>query len=260
MQFFKRLWQDIVRGENIDLYIAVIIALGLAVLNLLGIAPPSTLAPITLAVLGLLAISTLGSRHQVEKLLEKLSQTADSFFLEEHPQGYKEDVLASAELWFIGVSLDRTIRNNHSVLERKLQKGDSIKVLLVHPEGAASEIAASRMQFKTEADAVRQLIHSSLNYLSQLKQVAPSKLEIRTIQDPLTFGGVVINPNSASGVLYLAHHPHKNTGRSHPKFVLRARDGYWYDFFKLEIQTLWEAGVEWKEHSQTLANNPGAAN
>jgi hypothetical protein len=48
-----------------------------------------------------------------------------------------------------------------------------------------------------------------------------------------------------SGALYLEHYPFRTASDSVPKFVLCARDGYWYDFFKREILALWNAGVEW---------------
>lgn len=251
MHRLNRIWQDIRRGDNIDLYIAVIIAISLAVLNILGITPLSSLPPITLAVLGLLAISTLGNRHQVEKLMEQMNQPSGSLFLEDHPDSYKNDFLNSSEILLIGVTLDRLIRNKYSVIESKLRKGDRIRFLLVHPEGAACEIAVKRMYIKTKVDNVRELIRNSISSLNQLKRIAPNNLEIRTIQDPLTFGGVMMNTTSAKGILYIAHHPQRNVGRSQPKFVLHAKDGHWYEFFKLEVEAMWDAGTEWKEPAQT---------
>ncbi len=30
-----------------------------------------------------------------------------------------------------------------------------------------------------------------------------------------------------------------------PRYLLRVRDGHWYDFFKAELKALWAAGAEW---------------
>lgn len=95
-------------------------------------------------------------------------------------------------------------------------------------------------------------IRDSLVSLCGLQQIAPDKLEIRTINNPLTFGAVCMNPEAASGVLYLEHFPFRTVPGAMPRFVLRASDGRWYDFFKKEIQALWDAGVEWKCDGKNL--------
>jgi hypothetical protein len=246
MQTLERIWADIRRGENIDLYATVCIAFGLVILALLNIAPSEWIPPLTLTVLGLLAISNLGSRHRTEELLEKFAQSSDTVFMDEFPTSIKSDFAAAKEVWLVGVSLVGTIGNAYAEIERKLHKGDTIKILLVHPESPASELAASRSYVLADIERTNRRIYDALQILGSLKKIAPDKLEIRTIQNPLTFGARVTNPESASGVLYIEHFPYKTVGGSLPKFVLRAKDGRWYDFFKKEIQTLWNNGVEWK--------------
>ena len=68
----KRIWKDIRKGENIDLHITVAVAITLTVLNLVGLAPQALVGPITLTVLSLLAITSLGNRYRLEHTLEKL--------------------------------------------------------------------------------------------------------------------------------------------------------------------------------------------
>lgn len=70
MQMLRRIWEDVRRGENIDLYLTVGVAIVLALLNVLGFAPQSLIAPVTLAVLGLLAINSLVNRRKIEVTLQ----------------------------------------------------------------------------------------------------------------------------------------------------------------------------------------------
>jgi len=74
MQVFKNIWRDIRRGESIDLYAAVAVAIPVAILNLLGITRPSITSAITLTILALLASAALVGRHKNEQILEKLSE------------------------------------------------------------------------------------------------------------------------------------------------------------------------------------------
>ena len=245
MQVLRRIWNDIKRGENIDLYLTVIVAIGLAILNVIGVAPKEDLPSITLAVLGLLAITSLGNRYRVEKLLQKEPQSIERFFVEEYPSSFKDDFEAAEELWLIGVSLRRTIQVNYPKIEQKLRQGHIIKVLLVHPEGAGLEMAVSRNYARREIEPKSNEIRFNLQLLCDLYKIPNNKLEVRTIQYPLAYGVTAANPNTVSGALYIEHYCFRTASDSLPRFVLRAKDGRWYDFFKSEIRAMWNAGIEW---------------
>ena len=143
------------------------------------------------------------------------------------------------------MTLNRTINTYYTTLERKLARGDRVRVLLVHPEGASAEMLAMREYRRYTTDRIRALIRDSLSDLCNLRAVYP-QLDIRVVAYPLSFGGIAINPNAGSGVLYLEHYPFKTPGGSRPKFVLAARDGRWYDFFRLELQTIWDNSTPWE--------------
>ena len=59
MKLLNRIWQDVRRGENIDLYLTISIAIILSLLNILNLANPILVESVTLAVLGLLAVTSL---------------------------------------------------------------------------------------------------------------------------------------------------------------------------------------------------------
>src|SRR5574339_555537 len=75
MKILRAVWIDISKGENFDVYLTILLALSLAVFNVLGIAPNTLLAPLTLSVLALLAIASLVNRHQSNKILEKIENS-----------------------------------------------------------------------------------------------------------------------------------------------------------------------------------------
>ena len=114
MQIFRRVWDDIRQGENIDLYIAVPLAIALAILNLLGMTPTSLINPVTLVILGLLATALLGTRHAVGELSSKLAQTADTILLDEYPSTFRANLENAIEVWIVGVSLTTQIRTYYS--------------------------------------------------------------------------------------------------------------------------------------------------
>jgi hypothetical protein len=245
MGILKHIREDIRRGENIDLFVTVIVATGLVVLNLIGVAPQTWIAPLNLAILGLLAIAMLGNRYKVEEVLKNLNQESSSLFQEKFSSELESNFEKSKELWLVGITLGRTIKTYYSLLERKLARGDHVRVLLVDPNGVGCEMAEMRVYGRPNVERNRAEIRGNLGDFCDLAKVTPDKLEIRTINYPLGFGGFAIDPDTASGILYLEHYPFKTAGGSMPKFVLRARDGRWYDFFKEEMRTLWENGEVW---------------
>ena len=251
MRTLKQAWNDIRTGENLDLYLLVVAIIGIFAIQIVEVNIGQVIPLVTLAALGILATSALRNRHTLEELSQKLAPSANSIFLEEFTSSLKSDFEAATIVWLVGVSLSRTIRAYYSELERKLRRGDAVRVLLVHPNGPASEIASSRPYPKVEVEQTQRYIHDSLNYLCGLRQLTSSKLEVRTIQNPLTYGVIATNPDSQNGVLYCELFPFQTVGNTLPKFILRAKDGQWYEFFRKELENLWNNGMDWQCDSKS---------
>ncbi len=246
MQTLKLIWADIRQGENIDLYVTVAIAVFLVVLNIVGIAPQSWIAPLTLAVLALLAIAAVGNRHKLESIRQLIGQTEKSPFLEEFPESLQNEIEQAHELWIVGTNLRRTMVTYYSMLEQKLKRGDTIRVLVMNPDGESIEISVSRSYRPVDAETGRSNIRQTLNELCTLKEMSPNNIEIRTLDYPLHFGGFVMSPDSSSGSIYLEHYAFKMSAWDSPKLILRHQDRHWYNFFKTQIQTMWDSGTPWE--------------
>lgn len=246
MQVLRRIWEDIRHGENVDLYVTVAVAIVLAVLNIVGFAPQAWIAPLNLAVLALLAVATLGNRHRLEGILKRLTQGSEGVLLENFPADTYRNVEDSKELWLVGVTLASTMEALYPLFERKLRRGDSIRALVVDPDGAACKMAATRHYARPDVTRHQAQIRETLKDLCELKKVAPDRLEVRTIDYLLTFGAYVTDPDEVGGALYLKHYPFKMPlGRARPGLALRPRDERWYDHFRSELRSLWENATPW---------------
>jgi hypothetical protein len=250
MKIIQRVWNDIRSGENIDQYLTIVAAITLAILNLAGVSLQTYLAPFTLAILALLAINSLGTRFRIDELFKKQSESVDTFFMDEFPPSYKVDFESADVLWLVGVSLHRTIKTNYKILEKKLRQGQSIRVLVINPKGAGIEIAVARNYAHRGVEAKANDILYILELLSSLNEIAPQKLEVRTIKLPLAYGVTATNPATSSGKLYIEHYGFRISTDSIPRYVLKSSDGRWYDFFKSEIEALWDAGEIWVYEKQ----------
>lgn len=94
-------------------------------------------------------------------------------------------------------------------------------------------------------------IQNSLQDFCELRQIAPKKIEIRTIHHPLGHGVVATDPDTPLGALYISNYPFKTKGGSLPRFVLRPKDGRWYDLYRQELKNLWDNSSEWSCDGQS---------
>jgi hypothetical protein len=243
LSLLKNVWQDIKQGENIDLYLTVLLALTLTVLNLFGVAQALAM-PVLMAVVALLAISLLVNRRRVEIVIEKLSQSYDDILLEKIPSTFERDMRDAKQVWLIGVVLARTVETHYALIQEKLTKGDSVKVLIVNPHGAANEMVGNRTFRNMSAEESTKRILLSLANLCALKKVAPQHLEIRVIDYPLSLGFLAFDLAAQNGVIYAEHYSYK-MGEDLPIMVFRPDNRRWYGFFREQISVLWDNGTEW---------------
>jgi len=253
MKWLHRIWQDFQQGENIDLYLTATVSVVLAVLNIVNVVPPSWIAPLNLSVLALLSIAILGNRYRIENVLEKVTARND-LLLTEFPEDLAHDIEASRELTILGVSLRRVLHLHYSRFQEKLQRGDTIRILLVNPDSPACEIAARRDYEPTIPEDQRAAIRRSISLFQELSQKTGGQVEIRLADHPLTFGGIIVDPETSQGILYLWHYGFKTRVANRPKMVLRPVDGYWYEFFKEEIASIWDSAVPWPASSERGAS------
>jgi hypothetical protein len=238
----KRGWADIKQGENIDLYLTLTVAIVLAGLNLFGIGQ-SMMGSITLAVLALLAFSSLVNRRKLEETIDKLSRD-QAVLLDHYPASRDEDMKGAKELWLIGLSLNKTINNYYSLFYEKLRQGDHIRVLIVSPESPYGEIVAKRKFSRDTLTDIRKYQELTLSKLCSLKVASPQNLEIRTTNYPPFFGAVAIDLESIEGVMYIEQYSYQMED-DRPKFLFQQSDTKWFQFYKQQIIKMWNDGNEW---------------
>lgn len=248
MKYFRQIWNDISNGENIDLYFAVPLAISLAILNIFGVVPPQFIQPLTLIVLGILAFSLLLNRNAVIKLSQEIYKKADDVFMRAFPPDFDSNLEGAKEISLFGVTLTDFLRKNYFVLQKKLASGHSIKVMIVDPESKAIELAEERNIRPTDLDQARIEAKATIKQLCHLREQAlrmDGKLEVRTTQHPLNYAAFGLDLNKSSGIIYISHFAFKMEPGSEPKLVLRVKDGHWYDFYKTEINNMWNSATEW---------------
>jgi hypothetical protein len=249
IEAFKQVWTDIKKGENIDLYLTLTIAIVLAALNLFGIGQ-SMMGSITLAVLALLAFSSLVNRRKLEETVDKLSRE-QNVLLDRFPANREEYMKGAKELWLVGLTLNKTISNYYSILLENLNQGDHVRVLIVNPDSPYGALIAKRKFSHDTLDQIQTYQRFTLSKLCSLKHGKELKaefrknLEIRTTNYPPFFGSIAADLDSIEGIIYVEQYSYQMED-DRPKFVFRQNDTKWFQFYSQQIMKMWNDSDEWK--------------
>ena len=243
LEGIKRVWTDINQGENIDLYLTLAVAIILAGLNVFGIGQ-SMVGSITLAVLALLAFSSLVNRRKLEETVDAITRDKD-VLLEKFPAKQKEDMKGAKELWLIGLILNKTVNNHYPLLHEKLKQGDHIRILMVNPDSPYNTLIAQRKFGSDSLDEIQNYQQLTLKKLCSLKTAFPQNLDIRTTDYPPFFGALAADLFSIEGVIYVEHYSYKMDSDL-PKSVFYQSDTKWFQYFSQQIRNMWDDGNEWR--------------
>jgi hypothetical protein len=243
MKTLLSLWNEIRQGENIDSYIAIVVAIALSIANIFGIASQSLLASITLAVLALLAITNLGNRHRLESALNKNN---NDFFIKKFPETLVDDMIKAKELWLSGYNLTRTIVTHMKLIEEKVERGEKVKILLLDPKAAALTYANRTLHYTVADEQHRQWIENTLNNLHLIAKSNKSNIEVRLIDFPLSFSIKAMDIMTPSGKIYVKMYEYRVKTEG-PRIFLTTKDERWYEYYRDQILALWDDAkpVEW---------------
>lgn len=259
IQSFKRAWSEIKRGENVDLYVTVTVAVLLVFLTIVPV-PGDWVnrlpTPLMIAVLALLAISMVGTRHRLDDIASRTTISQGITFLNEFPNSLPSDIAGADELWFVGMSLVRTTRNQLKDIEQVLSGGGSVHILVINPDGIAHEIADARSYLSRSAQSLRNDILSTLDIYCSLQASYPDRVDIRTIEYALDHLLIAVDVHRSTGIIYVSNYSFRTPSASKPKFVLTAQHATWYDFYRNELQLLFAASQPWRYPQLEEAESP----
>lgn len=243
----KKLWQDIRRGQNLDVYITIVIALVIAILGVIGATNQNIISSAILATLALVSVSTLLNRHRDEEIKSALLHIEDTSslsekFLEQESGRYELPILVerSHKVFLWGMTQWRTIPLLTRSIEQGLETGLEIRFLLLKPNCSAARMAA----FRTTHNDINK-INSELNInLRQLKDLAkkelPGRLEIRVIDYLAPWTIYAFDPHRPEGQMIVRLTPFRVPNRIRPKFRLSAReDEKWFQYFLSQFEAAW---------------------
>lgn len=275
-----RMFDEIKRGENLDLYLTILLAVVIALLGIFQVAKFEVLSAVTLAILGLLASSLVVSRWTITEvkssfdelalasrsLQEKISNlverpSAIGFF--QVSSSLTSLIKNSSSIGLCGLTLTTTLNKEFPNILEKIEQGAKVRILVTDPDSQAIEQTTLRSFDPTNFDYYRNRIKATMQDIEFLhqrweasKKSNPSRagsFEVRFLNFAPSFSVHVFNPTESSGQVVVEIYPHKNGFGAPPIFELNpARDGDWYRYFESQFEQMWESAKVWQPKAKSV--------
>jgi hypothetical protein len=249
----------IVADESLDLYLLAAAALIFTVLGVTGLASVKDLASMILALLAVLALSQIRSRHHVAAIARSQNVGPLALLATDFPADLIKRRARASSLLMVGTSMSRTVQGaNREDLRGILSRGGQIRALLLDPSNDELLQAISGPNLNPERLKAR--ILGTLGELSDLRNSTGGRLEIRVSSFPPMMSIGVIDADGPDGLLITQHKEYKPSGEAAPIICLNRKDGFWFSHFLAEAERLWDDGTPWPlSPSHALAQVPPSA-
>jgi len=240
MKLFRSIFDDIKKGENLDIYITLIVAIVIAVMNLLGNTPKSVLDSLILAVLALLVSSALGVRHRLENLKQQIFQTTKGIDFkdrrQQHEVPFDKRFADAKNIDLHGYSLNSLVASYLGFLNEKAATGCKMRIILLDPESTTPQIVS----YLTEAGSL--LTNDIQRSVEGLKNLLSTRnVEIRFTTTPTPFGLAIKDSKKANGSVDVDLYAYRVSALDRPKIIISKEiDKHWYEFFVQQFEKLWE--------------------
>lgn len=240
---FASVLRRVTTDENLDVYSLCAAAAVFTVLGVAGVADVRLLSSVILAFLAVMAWSQVRTRQQ----LERAATSSDTMeLLYEFPQELAVRRKEADDLYYVGVSMSRTLYTSRDEFRQLLVRGGRLRVLLVDPTiDAVMRDAALRYAGQENPNQVRSRVENSLKELEYLRSATGGNLEIRVSANMHHVGINAVDPETPKGMVVVQHYEHRPAGEPGPIFALKARQGFWFRYFIAEAERLWDDGAPW---------------
>jgi len=238
---FRRIWDELSSGKNLDSYLSIGIAIVVTVLDVFEIISDQIVQNAVLLVLALILLGRVADRWFFEEVSQKLLGPEFTTW-EDLRKEVKLSLLDSKAIWILGVAPLGFIREYHDELQKICRRGGKVWVLFVKPDSASMKLISSRYpeqpgDAQALLEEVRKLKISLGNNANQL-QVRCFDYVPHCIVTKVDKGGREVAFVTMNGIGKL--------GNQRITFFVPESRPQSLAYFTKEIKVLWEMGENCK--------------
>jgi hypothetical protein len=243
-RFFKRLWEDIQHGENIDLLATIVLVFVITILNGLGIASLQLVSSTTMAVLGLIAIGLLITRYKLDEIHRREnSENAINFYVRKPLSEIFDQFSTEKEIWMLGLTLRGTTTENFHNFKSRAERGVKFRVLIVNANKVDMQHVVKQFSRGGNEEQFRADFAQTLNQYREIRQIAKNadNVQVRLLNFIPAFSLYIFPRTLEGGIIFAEIYGYKSLLGSVPKFRLTEHDNLdWYKHFLTQFEVMWK--------------------
>ncbi|MBN2004671.1 MAG: hypothetical protein JXA21_15045 [Anaerolineae bacterium] len=248
-RYIQRMWADIRQGQNVDVYLTILVCTALIVLDIFNLVNDmNDLASGVLAALLLMALSTLNTRHVDQRLGQVLdqfqhSQRSSEFFGHWDMNAVKPHLKGAQEISLVLTGGFEFINSNADQLKVFVERGGLLRCILMDPDGEVIPMAMERLYGDKHKP---EYLISQINLcIQKLKEIAisaakPECVQVAVADYLLEFTLTAVDSQSPEGIMFVTLNGFGHSPGARPTFILhREEDAKWFSFYNANVENLW---------------------
>ncbi len=206
--FLRQVWKDIINGENIDLYLTILLSIIVGSLSLLGIVHLNLILSLTLTVLAMLAFSTLHNRNQIERFV-KLSQESPISFHSESPVTL-ERLKNSYSIFHNGITLIGSSNLWVQTFKDCLESNKSVQLVMINPYNeAAIEVASQRFYKHQDPELLKKESELAIENFKPLLNIDSSESPLKFFNAMQPFSLWILDRKEPNAEMWVGFYPYR---------------------------------------------------
>lgn len=179
-------------------------------------------------------------------LLEPISEAVGLSTLKPLTTEQRKQINEAIAVQTNGINMFRTMYVFQYEFRHMLSVGGEIRVLLSHPEGAATQMAALRSELQAPVGVQKKRAYDTLELLALWKHEMPdAKIQVRLLDYLPPYGITIIYPgeHTASAQSLVRLYAFRSSTSVAPAFGLSSDNTpKWFAFFSEQFEKMWGAG------------------
>jgi len=248
MKFLNEFLTDLRNGENIDVYLTLLVCAVIVILDVFGVVESAIVTAAILLTLGLLSFGTLATRKTLAILNDSLQKVSGGKVhvgdvIKPHSLISSDTFASATTILLSGVTLLKTTQEYTHVLVKRLAAGATIRFMIVDPVDSVLDDLVLRSWAVTDRDFHRNRTNQVKTLIDHIAKTAnrTGKVEVAYLPFHPSFGMVIIDPNQPHGKCFVELYHHKSS-EPNPTFEVKAivDDPFWCEFFQKQFDDLWK--------------------
>jgi hypothetical protein len=250
--FFQKVWNDIKKRENLDLYITLIAVILVFTADIIGIVDYSAITEVILATLAALLYILIKSQHNDERIEQKIdsfitnmgTSKGDAFSPFERHQ-FTERLLKAKELCMLSISGNYGLLQQHeNELRDFIKSGGVLRFVLMEPTSDAFRMASIRFKGYDNEDELKRArneVDLTIGLLKKLHEVPHAREQVQAKFTTLVSTGIitVFDHNEPTGVAYVTFYGINQSSERGPSITLQKKDSEWFNYFVSTFENTW---------------------